>query len=127
MNIEPFGYFRALPCGWEDCAETDEGARPLYDQEAIDALTAQLEQARAECNEQARENGMGTERELALMAERDKLRAEVEGLRKPLTPEHVWQLWAQECKVERPTVDLVVAFARAIEKAHGIEPAKEQQ
>lgn len=50
-------------------------------------------------------------------AERDQLRAEVEGLRKPLTPEAVWQLWAEVCKPERPTVDLVEAFARAIEAA----------
>ena len=28
---EPFGYFRALPFGWEQCAETDEGAIALYD------------------------------------------------------------------------------------------------
>jgi len=27
---EPFGYFRAEPFGWTDCAETDEGAIPLY-------------------------------------------------------------------------------------------------
>lgn len=46
-----------------------------------------------------------------------ELEAGVERLRKPLTPEHVWQLWAQECKVERPTVELVEAFARAIEAA----------
>jgi len=46
-----------------------------------------------------------------------ELEAEVERLRKPLTPEAVWQLWAQECKVERPTVDLVEAFAHAIEAA----------
>ena len=36
--IEPFGYFRALPFGWEDCSENDEGATPLYDQASIDAL-----------------------------------------------------------------------------------------
>jgi hypothetical protein len=35
--IEPFGYFKADPCGWTDCAETDEGAIPLYDRAAIDA------------------------------------------------------------------------------------------
>ncbi len=29
--IEPFGYFRSTLDGWEDCAETDEGARPLYE------------------------------------------------------------------------------------------------
>jgi hypothetical protein len=28
---EPFGYFRAEPCGWTDCSETDEGAKPLYE------------------------------------------------------------------------------------------------
>ena len=27
---EPFGYFRAEPFGWTDCAETDEGAKALY-------------------------------------------------------------------------------------------------
>jgi hypothetical protein len=29
--IEPFGFFRSTLGGWEDCAETDEGARPLYE------------------------------------------------------------------------------------------------
>lgn len=33
--IEPFGFFKAEPFGWTDCAETDEGAQPLYDQAAI--------------------------------------------------------------------------------------------
>lgn len=28
--IEPFGYFKAEPFGWTDCAETDEGAVALY-------------------------------------------------------------------------------------------------
>ena len=27
---EVFGYFRALPFGWEQCSETDEGAVALY-------------------------------------------------------------------------------------------------
>ena len=27
---EPFGYFRAEPFGWTDCAESDEDAVPLY-------------------------------------------------------------------------------------------------
>jgi len=27
---EPFGFFRPEPCGWTDCAETDEGAIALY-------------------------------------------------------------------------------------------------
>ena len=28
---EPFGYFKAKPFGWRDCAETDEGAIALYE------------------------------------------------------------------------------------------------
>ena len=39
---EPFGYFRALPMGWEDCAETDEGAIPLYERPQPDRV-AKLE------------------------------------------------------------------------------------
>jgi hypothetical protein len=32
---EPFGYFKAEPFGWTDCAETDEGAIALYEQPVI--------------------------------------------------------------------------------------------
>jgi hypothetical protein len=28
---EPFGYFKAEPFGWTDCAETDENAKELYE------------------------------------------------------------------------------------------------
>jgi hypothetical protein len=52
---EPFGYFRAEPFGWTDCAETDEAAVALYDrpqqpaqqpltEEQIDAAVAPLYQ-----------------------------------------------------------------------------------
>lgn len=40
--IEPFGYFKAEPFGWTDCAETDEGAQPLYEKSTIDLLIATL-------------------------------------------------------------------------------------
>lgn len=49
---EPFGYFRAQSWGWEDCAATDEGARALYDADAIRtqaARIAELEAAAVEC------------------------------------------------------------------------------
>lgn len=48
MTPEPFGYFNN-PCfdGWQDCAETDEGARPLFDQDVIDALLAEIATERA--------------------------------------------------------------------------------
>ena len=29
--VEPFGYFKAEPFGWTDCAESDEGAIALYE------------------------------------------------------------------------------------------------
>lgn len=45
--MEPFGYFKAGPFGWTDCAETDEGAQPLFDQSAIDALEKQRDELRA--------------------------------------------------------------------------------
>ena len=44
---EPFGHFKAEPFGWTDCAETDEGARPLFDQDVIDALLAEIATERA--------------------------------------------------------------------------------
>lgn len=31
VEQEPFGYFKAEPFGWVDCAETDEGAKALYE------------------------------------------------------------------------------------------------
>jgi hypothetical protein len=39
---EPFGYFKAEPFGWRECAETDEGAIALYEapQPQADALDA---------------------------------------------------------------------------------------
>ena len=33
-SAEPFGYFRALPFGWDACSETDEGAIALYEHPA---------------------------------------------------------------------------------------------
>ena len=35
---EPFGYFRAEPFGWTECAETDEGAIALYERPAAPAV-----------------------------------------------------------------------------------------
>lgn len=43
---EPFGYFKAQPFGWTDCAETDDGAVALYDrpQQAAQAPAGWREQ-----------------------------------------------------------------------------------
>lgn len=37
-KAEPFGYFRAEPMGWTDCAATDEGAIALYERPAAPAV-----------------------------------------------------------------------------------------
>lgn len=50
--IEPFGFFRAEPFGWTNCAETDDGAAPLYDQAAIDGLVKQRDELVAVFEEQ---------------------------------------------------------------------------
>ena len=44
---EPFGYFKAQPFGWTDCAETDAGAVALYErpQQAEQAQSVRLEAA----------------------------------------------------------------------------------
>ena len=41
---EPFGYFKVEPFGWIDCAETDEGAHPLYDEQTVDLLVKQRDE-----------------------------------------------------------------------------------
>jgi hypothetical protein len=45
---EPFGYFRALPFGWEQCAETDEGAVALYERPSPTQPPAQADAIKAE-------------------------------------------------------------------------------
>jgi len=58
QQAEPFGYFKAEPFGWTDCAETDEGAVALYErphQPSQQPLTdEQIDSAFAA----ARKNGM---------------------------------------------------------------------
>lgn len=39
---EPFGYFRAEPFGWTDCAETDDGAVALYERPNADGQREQV-------------------------------------------------------------------------------------
>lgn len=64
---EPFGYFKAEPFGWRDCAETDEGAIALYeapqpqadarDAERVYALYTALEVCSAELFAQCAHQG----------------------------------------------------------------------
>lgn len=54
---EPFGYFKAEPFGWTDCADDDEGAIALYEkpqptpQDVIEKRNAELEVAVKESND----------------------------------------------------------------------------
>jgi len=60
------------------------------------------------------------ERIASLEAERDQLLAEVERLRKPLTPDELADLceaWLQKCQLATNIVDAFEAGARAIEAA----------
>lgn len=41
---DPFGYFKAEPFGWTDCAETDDDAIPLYDKVAIRLIQKQRDE-----------------------------------------------------------------------------------
>lgn len=48
---EPFGYFRAEPFGWTDCAPDDDGAIPLYERTQsarIAELEAEVERLRVD-------------------------------------------------------------------------------
>ena len=57
-QIEPFGCFKAEPFGWVDCAETDEGAIPLYATPStwvaaqIELLTKERDELRAQLDKQ---------------------------------------------------------------------------
>ena len=53
---EPFGYFRAEPFGWTDCAETDEGAVALYDQETVNAMQGRCDELLEALELQGRQN-----------------------------------------------------------------------
>ncbi|MDD2663991.1 MAG: hypothetical protein PHD19_09545 [Dechloromonas sp.] len=72
---EPFGYFKAEPFGWTDCAETDDGAVPLYKKQDIETLMKQLDHLNRLCE--------FNERTMAeLEKQRDELLAALERIRK---------------------------------------------
>lgn len=48
---EPFGYFKPEPFGWTDCAETDDGAIPLFDKVAIRSIQKQRDELLAALRE----------------------------------------------------------------------------
>ena len=73
--IAKLRYLHAATVDWltTECATTGVTISPIL--AAYDAIVAERDAAIAECHEQARLNGMGSEREARIMAERDALTA----------------------------------------------------
>lgn len=67
QRAEPFGYFKAEPFGWTDCAETDEGAVALYERPHQPAQQPPTdEQINAMWQQSCREHFSGLQREIHL-------------------------------------------------------------
>lgn len=107
---EPFGYFKAEPFGWTDCAETDEGAVALYER----PQPAQ----RKPLTSQERD------------AQRWRFLMENSYDSESVTQFHVWEhSWEPHSKTGEPTewkqrvrgIALIDFIDRAIEAAHGIK------
>ncbi len=73
--------FRYLQEGKKEYTEAEVRLVIAGMQSEISAIEQERDQLRDELNEQARLNGMGAERELALMAERNQLRAQLAALK----------------------------------------------
>jgi hypothetical protein len=80
--IAKLRYLHAATVDWltTECATTGVTISPIL--AAYDAIVAERDAAIAECHEQARLNGMGSEREARIMAERDAAVRELEETRK---------------------------------------------
>lgn len=105
MTPEPFGYFKPDPFGWTDCAEADEGARPLYDQDTVDALLAEINAERA----------LSFRNQVAeLEKQRDELQSELEAMKQSVaiaaTCNHVARM--EQAEKQR---DELLAVIKAIE------------
>jgi hypothetical protein len=82
----------------------------------IRTLLDERNTAQAECLEQARLNGMGAERELALMAERDRLRDALRPFAEAaddLDEDHIdkWEIWESPAAMSLTAGDLRKARA----------------
>jgi hypothetical protein len=140
--VEPFGYFRPEPFGWTDCAETDEGAIPLYEHPHISHAKPE--------NQADHNNGVAcVSQTVAAQCRLDRIRSEIEMLavsdgshiahridrlemlfhqpikREPLTDEQIDKLRYQSVQILRKAIDNretsdLYLFARLIERAHGI-------
>ena len=126
--VSPFGYFRAEPFGWADCAESDEGARPLY--EAPPAQEVQREEVCKCCGE-----GMAR---LVVTRECDTCTSVYAGMseyaiaknaRAPLSAPQIAAMYLESMGSSQHMFSMVegavTRFVRALEKHHGITPQEE--
>lgn len=90
-----------------------------------DDATTERDQLRAEVETLKVALRMGAEAEVARAHEVVGLRAEL-ALRpwRQISPARIAALWAEACKPDRPTRDMVEAFVRLVEADHGIDHAR---
>ena len=107
---EPFGYFKPETFGWTDCAETDEGAMPLYEKPFDMRQTEQEPAATVIGKFLTRNDELRTciDPELPLGT---KLYTSPK--RQPLTEEEILKCFAE-------SDGTFISSVRAIEAAHGI-------
>ena len=97
--IAKLRYLHAATVDWltTECATTGVTISPIL--AAYDAIVAERDAAIAECHEQARLNGMGSEREARIMAERDALTARLAACERDLL---AWRVWGDKAASGHP-------------------------
>ena len=127
-TASPFGYFRAEPFGWTNCAESDEGARPLY--EAPPVQEVQREEVCKCCGE-----GMAR---LVVTRECDTCTSVYAGMseyaiaknaRAPLSAPQIAAMYLEAMGQQHMfsmVEGAVTRFTRAVEKHHGITAAQKE-
>ena len=117
---EPFGYFRAEPFGWTDCAESDEGAKPLYEKPQAHsdlhaAAQALVDRWDTPKWKDADHTGAFIQRLREALAAPPAQEARV-----PLTEKQISKLWSD---AHNDTSDRMAhqVLVRLVETAHGID------
>lgn len=70
--IEPFGFFKATPFGWEDCAETDEDSVALYEASDLEAARREEREACARLCDAMPASGLPADCAAAIRARKNK-------------------------------------------------------
>lgn len=118
-----------LELGFDEpwCPKCGEGAK-----EVIAFIRKELAQVKAECEEQARLNGMGSSREAALMAKLERAEKELEGWKKH-APADIKELreklWAAEdgrAKAEKERDDFAMKLTKALNEIAALRKERDE-